>query len=199
MAGRFVSPRLEKRRPLAVRRDKCNRSHRPCTCRSWRRWLCPQSSSWALRGGFSFRTDVIGLAFRADGKKRRLFPAHPPVGPNGYFASPGLTAINPELVRRTGARPTCRRSSSRRRGCPPSSTWVAARPSRTSRGRASRRCKQRNSREILISPPAQIECVGSDRRAELSPSIPLFGSPQEASDCHVRGRRERGNAGSRRE
>ena len=55
------------------------------------------------RGGFSFRTEAVDLAVRADGKKFSLFSGQSPVGIGGYFASPKLAVISPELVGRAGA------------------------------------------------------------------------------------------------
>ncbi len=55
------------------------------------------------RGGFSFRTEAIDLAVRADAKKFSLFSGQSPVGIGGYFASPALTVISPELIGRAGA------------------------------------------------------------------------------------------------
>jgi AsmA family protein len=55
------------------------------------------------RGGFSFRTEAMDLAFRADGKRFSLFSGQSPVGLNGYFARPGIDVISPELLTRAGA------------------------------------------------------------------------------------------------
>lgn len=55
------------------------------------------------RGGFSFRDERVDLAVRADGKKFSLFSGQSPVGIGGYFASPKLHVISPELVGRAGA------------------------------------------------------------------------------------------------
>lgn len=55
------------------------------------------------RGGFSFRTEAIDMAIRADGKKFSLFSGQSPVGLDGYFARPGLKVISPELLGRAGA------------------------------------------------------------------------------------------------
>ena len=55
------------------------------------------------RGGFSFRTEAVDLAVRADGKKFSLFSGQSPVGIQGYFAAPKLNVISPELVGRAGA------------------------------------------------------------------------------------------------
>jgi uncharacterized protein involved in outer membrane biogenesis len=54
------------------------------------------------RGGFSFRTEALDLAFRADAKKFSLFSGQSPVGVGGYFASPSLNVISPQLVARAG-------------------------------------------------------------------------------------------------
>ncbi|MGE3747027.1 MAG: AsmA family protein [Sphingomonadaceae bacterium] len=55
------------------------------------------------RGNFSFRDESLNLALRADGKKFSLISGQSPVGINGYFASPGLQVITPELLTRAGA------------------------------------------------------------------------------------------------
>jgi AsmA family protein len=55
------------------------------------------------RGGFSFRTEGLDLAFRADSKKFSLFAGQSPVGINGQFAKPGFDVVSPELVGRAGA------------------------------------------------------------------------------------------------
>ena len=54
------------------------------------------------RGGFSFRTEAIDLAVRADGKKFSLFSGQSPVGIGGHFAAPKLDVISPQLVARAG-------------------------------------------------------------------------------------------------
>lgn len=54
-------------------------------------------------GGFSFRSEALDLAFRADAKKFSLFSGQSPVGVSGYFASPSLNVISPQLVARAGA------------------------------------------------------------------------------------------------
>jgi len=54
------------------------------------------------RGGFSFRTEAIDLAFKADSKKFSLFSGQSPVGIEGTFAQPGLQIITPELLSRAG-------------------------------------------------------------------------------------------------
>jgi uncharacterized protein involved in outer membrane biogenesis len=55
------------------------------------------------RGGFSFRTEAVDLAFRADGKKFSLFSGQSPVGVGGYFAAPKLNVISDQLLGRAGA------------------------------------------------------------------------------------------------
>lgn len=55
------------------------------------------------RGGFSFKTEAIDMAIRADSKKFSLFSGQSPVALNGYFARPGMDVISPELVGRAGA------------------------------------------------------------------------------------------------
>lgn len=55
------------------------------------------------RGGFSFRTEAVDLAIRADAKKFSLFSGQSPVGINGYFSAPALDVISPDLIGRAGA------------------------------------------------------------------------------------------------
>ncbi|MFT3967589.1 MAG: AsmA family protein [Sphingobium sp.] len=55
------------------------------------------------RGGFSFKTEAMDLAIRADGKKFSLFSGQSPVGLGGHFAKPGLNVLTPELLSRAGA------------------------------------------------------------------------------------------------
>ncbi len=55
------------------------------------------------RGGFSFRSEAIDMAVRADGKTFSLFSGQSPVGVGGYFASPKIDPISDELVGRAGA------------------------------------------------------------------------------------------------
>ena len=55
------------------------------------------------RGAFSFGTEAMDLAFRADGKKFSLFSGQSPVGLQGYFAAPRLQVVSPELLGRAGA------------------------------------------------------------------------------------------------
>ena len=54
------------------------------------------------RGGFSFRTEAVDLAFRADGKKFSLFSGQSPVGIGGVFAAPKLNVISDQLLGRAG-------------------------------------------------------------------------------------------------
>ena len=54
------------------------------------------------RGGFSFRTERMDLAFRADGKKFSLFSGQSPVGLGGYFSEPSISVISPQLLSRAG-------------------------------------------------------------------------------------------------
>ncbi len=54
------------------------------------------------RGGFSFRTEAMDLAFRADGKKFSLFSGQSPVGLKGYFSQPSLDVISDQLLGRAG-------------------------------------------------------------------------------------------------
>lgn len=55
------------------------------------------------RGGFSFASERMDLAFRADGKKFSLISAQSPVRIGGYFSQPSLNIISPELLGRAGA------------------------------------------------------------------------------------------------
>lgn len=55
------------------------------------------------RGNFSFKDESLDLALRADGKKFSLLSGQSPVGIKGYFASPGLQVITPQLLARAGA------------------------------------------------------------------------------------------------
>ncbi|WP_432768618.1 AsmA family protein [Sphingopyxis sp.] len=55
------------------------------------------------RGGFSFRTEALDLAVRADGKKFSLFSGQSPVGVGGYFAAPRIDPISDQLMGRAGA------------------------------------------------------------------------------------------------
>lgn len=56
----------------------------------------------AGRGGFSFRTEQMDMAFRADGKKFSLVSGQSPIGLGGYFSQPKLDVISPELLSRAG-------------------------------------------------------------------------------------------------
>ncbi|WP_347302053.1 AsmA family protein [Croceibacterium sp. TMG7-5b_MA50] len=55
------------------------------------------------RGGFSFVTERVDLAFRADAKKFSLFSGQSPVGIGGTFSDPALAAVSPDLLARAGA------------------------------------------------------------------------------------------------
>lgn len=55
------------------------------------------------RGGFSFATEQMDLAFRADGKKFSLVSGQAPVQIGGYFSDAKLNVISPELLGRAGA------------------------------------------------------------------------------------------------
>ncbi len=55
------------------------------------------------RGGFSFRTEALDLAVRADGKKISLFSGQSPVAIGGYFAAPRIDPISDQLLARAGA------------------------------------------------------------------------------------------------
>ncbi|MDB5695695.1 MAG: AsmA family protein [Sphingomonas bacterium] len=55
------------------------------------------------RGGFSFKTEAIDMAIRADGKKFSLFSGQSPVGIGGRFASPRIDVVSDELLGRAGA------------------------------------------------------------------------------------------------
>lgn len=54
------------------------------------------------RGGFSFRTEAVDVAIRADAKKFSLFSGQSPVSVAGYFAAPALDVISPDLIGRAG-------------------------------------------------------------------------------------------------
>jgi len=54
------------------------------------------------RGGFSFRTEALDMAVRADSKKFSLFSGQSPVGITGRFASPGIDPISDQLLGRAG-------------------------------------------------------------------------------------------------
>src|SRR3546814_14053041 len=55
------------------------------------------------RGGFSFRSEAIDMAVRADGKTFSLFSGQSPIGVAGYFAAPTIDPISDELASRSGA------------------------------------------------------------------------------------------------
>jgi hypothetical protein len=55
------------------------------------------------RGAFSFGSEAVDIAFKADGKKFSLFSGQSPVGIRGYFAQPALQVISPQLLGRAGA------------------------------------------------------------------------------------------------
>ena len=54
------------------------------------------------RGGFSFRSEAIDMAVRADAKTVSLFSAQSPIGVGGYFAAPSVNVISPDLLARAG-------------------------------------------------------------------------------------------------
>ena len=54
------------------------------------------------RGGFSFKTEALDLAFRADGKRISIFSGQSPVGLKGSFAKPGIDVVSPQLIERAG-------------------------------------------------------------------------------------------------
>jgi hypothetical protein len=55
------------------------------------------------RGAFSFDTEAVDIAFKADAKKFSLFSGQSPVSIGGRFAQPKLQVISPELLGRAGA------------------------------------------------------------------------------------------------
>ena len=55
------------------------------------------------RGGFSFKSEAIDMAVRADAKTFSLFSGQSPVGVNGWFAAPGIDPISGDLLARAGA------------------------------------------------------------------------------------------------
>ena len=55
------------------------------------------------RGGFSFRSEAIDMAFRADSKQFSLFSAQSPIGLEGMFAAPHVDPLSDELLARAGA------------------------------------------------------------------------------------------------
>ena len=54
------------------------------------------------RGGFSFRTEAIDMAFRADSKQFSLFSGQSPIGLDGMFAAPHVDPVSDELLARAG-------------------------------------------------------------------------------------------------
>ena len=54
------------------------------------------------RGGFSFKSEAIDMAVRADAKTFSLFSGQSPVGVNGWFAEPRIDPISGELMARAG-------------------------------------------------------------------------------------------------
>lgn len=54
------------------------------------------------RGGFSFATEQMDMAFNADGKKFSLVSGQSPVQIGGYFSEAKLNVISPELLGRAG-------------------------------------------------------------------------------------------------
>lgn len=54
------------------------------------------------RGGFSFKTEALDMAVRADGKTFSLFSGQSPIGIDGYFADPAISPISGELAGRAG-------------------------------------------------------------------------------------------------
>jgi hypothetical protein len=55
------------------------------------------------RGAFSFGSEAVDIAFKADGKKFSLFSGQSPVSIGGHFAEPRLQVISPQLLGRAGA------------------------------------------------------------------------------------------------
>lgn len=55
------------------------------------------------RGGFSFRSEAVDIAIRADAKRFSLFSGQSPVGIAGTFATPRLEVLSPQLLTRAGA------------------------------------------------------------------------------------------------
>jgi uncharacterized protein involved in outer membrane biogenesis len=53
-------------------------------------------------GGFSFKTESIDLAIKADAKTFSAFSGQSPIGVGGYFAAPSIDPISPELLTRAG-------------------------------------------------------------------------------------------------
>jgi len=56
----------------------------------------------AGRGGFSFKTERLDLAVKADAKTISLFSGQSPVGIGGYFAAPKIDPISGQLLTRAG-------------------------------------------------------------------------------------------------
>lgn len=54
------------------------------------------------KGGFSFGSEAVDIAFKADAKKFSLFSGQSPVSVAGSFASPRLVIISPQLLSRAG-------------------------------------------------------------------------------------------------
>ncbi len=55
------------------------------------------------RGGFSFKSEGIDMAVRADAKTFSLFSGQSPIGVNGWFAAPAIDPISGDLLARAGA------------------------------------------------------------------------------------------------
>ncbi|WP_404712920.1 AsmA family protein [Sphingomonas sp. MMS24-J13] len=55
------------------------------------------------KGGFSFKDELMSLAFRADAKKISLFSGQSPIGIRGHFAQPAIQIVTPQLLTRVGA------------------------------------------------------------------------------------------------
>ena len=55
------------------------------------------------RGGFSFKSEALDMAVRADAKTFSLFSGQSPVGVNGWFAAPAIDPISSDLLARAGA------------------------------------------------------------------------------------------------
>ncbi len=56
----------------------------------------------AGKGGFSFKTEAMDLAFEADAKTFSIFSGQSPIGLGGYFAAPSIDPISGELLARAG-------------------------------------------------------------------------------------------------
>ncbi len=61
-----------------------------------------EKSVIVARGGFSFKSETLDLAVRADGKRISIFSGQSPVGLNGSFAKPGIKLVSPQLLERAG-------------------------------------------------------------------------------------------------